>query len=198
MPLLQADALSANFLRDPAGGGQPQFKNNFVLSFPYDNRTGLGELTFALKSLAIPPEASEVHAIKIFNEFVKYAGTPTNWEDMTVNYRDYVGIDILNELYKWRRTVYNPITGNVGYMAHYKRSGWIYSFPPSNLHSLDLSLTEAMNLNTTKRWKVIGGFIKSLKPGDYDMESTGEQVEIAVTFAIDKMLWTPIDGDSLA
>jgi hypothetical protein len=184
MPLpltdLTADALNAH---------EPQRQNNMI--FHVIGLAGVGgdddpvddELVLALESFPAPKMNTGVIEMRRFGEARKYAGN-TNYDDMSVVYKDLVSAQTKNILWSWRLLVKNPTTGVVGTAytgaaTGYKRNGYVCMFGPGGA--------------LVDQWDCFGIWPSTFDPGDADM--TGEDfVRINVTFTIDKVIRAAVPG----
>lgn len=150
---------------------EPQRVNNCLIRF---NLGGSDDdtLEFALSTFPLPKSANGIIEQRHVNEMRKFAGNPT-FEDLQVVYKDMVDVDIAKILQKWRYSVYNPETGQVGLASQYKKTGTITLFAP--------------NGGFVRTWKLIGAWPSNFDPGDADL-SGEDTINISVTVTIDKAI----------
>jgi hypothetical protein len=150
---------------------EPQRVNNCLLVF---NLGGSDDdtLELALSTFPLPKTSNGIIEQGHVNEKRKFAGNPI-FEDLPVVYKDMVDVDIARILQKWRYTVYNPETGQVGLARDYKKRGTATLFAP--------------NGGFVRTWTLIGAWPSSFDAGDADL-SGEDTVNISVTITIDKAI----------
>ena len=161
--------VSADHIAAEAGAFEPQRKNNFTLIIPLTDTVLLQR---SLDSFPLPKEANEEIAINFGNEVRKVAGR-ANFENLELVLKDFVDQQIAQLVVSWRRQVYNPTTGAIGYARDYKKKGEVIMFGPDG--------------NLQRKWKLIGCWPSRMDPGGGDMNAA-ENNKISVTITIDKAI----------
>jgi len=174
----------AGMIASPDGGYEPQRKNNFTLLVEAPSSIGdVGLIQMSLHSFPLPKEVKEVITIPFGNEQRKVAGK-ASFPDINLVVTDYVDQDVLGVLKAWRKLVYDPATGQIGWAEDYKGSGSIYMFGPDGTPTDDKGLI----------WNLRGMWPSKLDPGDPTMENANP-VRITTTFVIDYMQRADWDTD---
>jgi hypothetical protein len=147
---------------------EPQRVNNAILHF--SDLPGDEDLTLALSSFPLPKVTNGIIEVGYVNEKRKFAGLPT-FDDLSVIYKDYVDKNTANILLRWRRLVYDPVTGVIGLKSQYAKDGWVELFAPNGEHS--------------RFFDIIGAWPSGYDPGDIDLAGE-DTVNITLTLTIDK------------
>lgn len=159
---------------------EPQRQDNFTIIFTDLPGNGEDVLALSLSTLSIPVEANEAGEIQYLNETRKYAGRAT-YENMTISFRDYVDTGTAEAIRQWRRLVYDPDSGSIGLASIYKKNAQlVLSGPNANGSNVD------HGTSTSRQWELYGVWPQQVTWGSLDM-GTSEQVQIEVTFCVDKM-----------
>lgn len=119
MPLAQ---LSANHIGAQGGGYEPVFTNAFTIIFVglevFGNAGDL--LSLNVQSVAFPKETTAVIEVPYRNEVRKFAGK-TTFDDLQVQFIDYVDRAAAIVLRRWRKVCYDSQTGSIGRARDYKK-----------------------------------------------------------------------------
>lgn len=158
--------VSADHIAAAQGAFEPQRKNNFTVVLPVGGRV----IQQSLHSFPLPKESNEVITIPFGNEKRKVAG-PANFGAMALVLKDFVDKQTLKSLVEWRREVYKPNEGTIGYAKTYKKTGEVWMLGPEG--------------SPVRKWKIYGVWPSDLNPGEATMES-GAQNMITVTLEVDK------------
>ena len=114
---------------------EPMRKNRWVMQFTDTPGTGSGipeDLAFAAHTAARPTITYNVIEYQRLNERFYYAGKPT-WSELPMTFFDFIqGPGSVSQiLWDWSNTVYNPITGAMGFKNDYKTSGTLAMLDPA-------------------------------------------------------------------
>lgn len=166
---------------------EPQRTNNFEIRFPnlpqlYSIDQGIPMpsnsadfLTLSTKSVGgINVNVSPI-TISYGNNSIKVAGKP-EYNDISVTFRDFIGIQTERIISAWHKDVYNPANETVGRASVYKQQAYLLEFAP-----------DGTNVRT---WKLEGVWPGNVSYGDYSNDGNDIR-EISVTFNIDVAI--PID-----
>ena len=170
-------------LAHQGGGYQPQRKDNFAVLI-----TGIQNVdvvTLSVSTFTIPELAIQQGKVKHFNETTFYAGsrTPTTGGSMTII--DYIDKDLLAILTQWKKQVYNPNTGAIGWAANYKKRGEVILLPPGT----NAAAPGAVTAQGNRKWILEGVWPMSLKYDELSMDDDGTTpAKITLTLSIDKCI----------
>ena len=194
MPL-ESVKLNASHL-DSQDAFEPQRSNNAILRIygnPDPSQGGGGGggqsdnpdiLELSLNTFPVPKRSQETVEIHWLNEVRKYAGKAT-YEDLTVEFNQYVDRDVADALWAWYELVQSSKgenDGRIGLARDYKKQGDVILFGPDGSNG--------------RGYDVIGIFPSNLDPGDIDMSSSEVQ-QVSVTFSIDKIRYRGTDIGAL-
>lgn len=166
---------------------EPQRTNNFEIRFP-----NLPQLYSIDQGIAMPSNASDIltlstqsvgglttniPAINVSygNNTIKFAGKP-EYTDISIVYRDFIGMQTERILMAWSKLVYNPATEKVGRASIYKQNGYLLEFSP-----------DGTNLKT---WQLQGAWPGNVSFGDYSNDDNSVRTA-TVTFNVDVAI--PLD-----
>lgn len=166
---------------------EPQRTNNFEIHI-----YGLEGLTSADKSLKMPSNSGQFLTlstksvgdlgigidpitIDYGNNAIKFAGKPS-YDNISLDFNDYVGIETERIIAAWHRLVYDPKTQKVGRASVYKKSAHLLEFSPDG--------------GFRKCWELKGCFPTSITYGGYD-QGGGSVRNIQVTLSVDYAI--PLD-----
>jgi len=173
------ERVSADHIAGTDDRFEPQRKNNFTVRLtppaglisPADGET---LIAMSVKAMPFPQETSDTLEIPFGNEFRKVAGmTKYTSEQLTVH--DFVSGNIAAVFRDWRKVVYNPENGVVGYAHQYKTTGDLLFFGPDG--------------EQKRLWQLIGMWPKRVKYGSGEMGSSAAPNEIEIEFEIDKYIY---------
>ncbi len=168
-----ANPMSADHIAAEAGAFEPQRQNNFSVEI------ALGDadkdlLTLAIDGTAIPTVENEVVEIPFQNEKRKVAGQ-ASVSDITLTIRDYVDADTRGAVLRWRKQVYDSLTGKIGLAKDYKKRGYLILTGPDG--------------ESTRTAKLIGCWPSSDVGGALSM-GVSDPVMIELTVQVDKLSWS--------
>ena len=166
---------------------EPQRTNNFEIRFP-----NLPQLFSIDRGIAMPTNASEIltlstqsvggltttiPAINVSygNNTIKFAGKP-EYSDITIVFRDFIGMQTERILMSWSKLVYDPATEKVGRASVYKQNGYLLEFAP-----------DGTNLKT---WQLQGAWPGNVSFSDYSNDDNSVRTA-NVTFYVDVAI--PLD-----
>ncbi len=164
------------------GSFEPQRSSNFALIIPDvgDNET----LVLSLKSADIPGLSVVKQGIKFFNTVANYAGSLSQMENLSLEYRDYIDRDVLKILAKWYSKVYCPKTGAIGWARDYKRNGSLFLLPPGMAAADCPGAVDAQEFQD-RTYVLKGVFPLTLKYPQLDHDSEGENTLISLDLSVD-------------
>ena len=160
---------------------QPLKKNNWIFQFSAipGNSSQEEALAFVAKTCNAPALTFEDTIINRMNEQFKFAGTPT-WNDISCTFYDFIRKEEDGEtkelsagdiLYNWSCTIYNPLTGQIGYKTQYATSASLAQTDPAG--------------NIIRCWNLFGIYPSNIDWGSGLDYSSGDACEITATFKYD-------------
>lgn len=170
MPILN---LAADNIAASSGFFEPQRKNHYQVDFisPLLTSGDQENLRLSIIGINLPTEGNEELEMKHKNESSWVAGR-RELESGTFTVRDYVVPRTLDSLIKWRRLVYNPLTGAVGLARTYKCNGVI-------------TLTAPDGVSFERKWQLRGAWPTKVTFGELGDEM-GDILVVQVNFRYDK------------
>ena len=167
---------------------EPQRTNNFEIRFP-----NLPQLYSIDQGLAMPSNASDIltlstqsvggittniGAINVSygNNTIKFAAKP-EYSDVTIVFRDFIGMQTERIIMAWSKLVYNPATEKVGRASVYKQNGYLLEFAP-----------DGTNIKT---WQLQGAWPGDVSFSDYSNDDSGNIRTANITFHVDVAI--PLD-----
>lgn len=159
--------VTARHLAEMKGAYEPQRTFDWVINFPIPKA---GEITLAVESAWMPTEMNEPIELHYGNE-VQYVAGKARWEFGQLVIRDMVDKDIAQALADWRKTVYNPQTGQIFFAANYKVMGDLILLDPTGAGD--------------RVWKVEGLWPSQVSFGSIDY-TQNDIVRLQVTIAFDR------------
>lgn len=172
MPL---DTLHADHIGASGGGFELQRANNALMRI-----VGLdGDLndlfTLSLASFPVPKLNSGIIEVNYLNEKRKFAGMIT-YDDLTVVFNDYVDEDVSKLLHRWRYSVQDPVTGQMGRKNEYAKEGRVTMYGPGG--------------DGDREYLLQGVWPSALDGGEIDF-ATEDGIKINLTLTIDKVIYDP-------
>lgn len=175
MPL---DTLNADHIGQAGGGFEPQRQNNGLLYITglEGDENGITTLSFVTG----PVPKSDINVVEVHhqNQLRKFAGK-TTYQDMTVQFYDYVDQNTKLVLTRWYYQSHDPKSGKTRFASRYKKNGRLVLTGPDG--------------STDREWAIEGMWIQGFDPGDIDHESDTAN-RISCTIAIDKAIYVPAIG----
>jgi len=167
-----ADPLNADHLAAQEGGYEPQRQSNWELELALpgaDRET----IKLSVVSSSLPPESSDEVELPYGNER-RYVAGKTTFDSLPLVVNDFVDQETRAAILRWRRKVYNPATGAVGFAKDYKVDATITLWGPDG--------------TMERECKVQGCWPQAVVPGTLD-HGAGDPVQIEVTIRYDKADW---------
>lgn len=147
---------------------EPLKKNRFMLRFP----SSLGISEYSLFSAARPKVTINAVEIPFLNTSTYVAGR-FNWEEISVQFKDFIGPSTSQALMEWVRLSSESVTGRQGYAAGYKKD-------------VELELLDPVGA-VVQKWLLQGTFITSFDAGSLSM-SDDEIATIDATLRMDRCI----------
>lgn len=144
-----------------------QRTNNFEVQLV---NVGGDDLTFAVRTANIPSISTPAVDLAYGNATVKVAGK-VEFDDVTIEVRDFIGADVEKILNDWQKQVYDPETDRIGLAVNYKRLGYLYEYAPDG--------------SSVRQWNLQGVWPNSIQYGDFDYDG-GDAKSISMTLSVDK------------
>lgn len=160
---------------------EPKRQNRFILKFDAVPDGNQDELALALLSAARPNISFNSTTVQRMNEQFHFAGNPT-WEPIACVFYDFdKGTYSASQiLWKWARTVYDPVTGAMGFASQYKTNATLVILSP------DGSIAET--------WDLFGCYPDSVSFNDVTYGGNeGLQVNLSLRF--DYAIMQEVDHD---
>lgn len=164
---------SAEHIAQEAGSFEPQRSNNFSIEIPLP-AADRDLIIAAIHGLELPQQSNEVQEHEFQNERVKTAGQQTV-EEMSLTLKDFVDMDVRGAILRWRKLVYDPLTGLIGLAADYKKTCNVILHAPNN---------------TFVRVARLQGVWPSADPAISLTMEGGEKVLMEVPLQIDRINWS--------
>lgn len=168
---MEISQMKADHMASARGTMEPQRRNHFQAEFYLDNSEDQEIIRLSVAGGFLPNEGNEEIEMQWINESVWVAGRRT-LQQGSMRIRDFVDRDTAGAIHRWRKLVYDPTTGKVGYAANYKKGGSILVFGPDGVSHV-------------RRWKLYGCWPVSVDPGELNYE-TNEIVVMTVALRFDR------------
>lgn len=131
----------------------------------------MGELlALAVNSVDFPTVTVPQIELQHGNSTVKVAGK-VEFDDISLEVKDFIGDDVAGQLALWMREVYNPASDEIGLATDYKRDGYLYEYAPDG--------------SNERQWNLYGVWPTSMEAGEGNYDG-GEQKPITMTLSVDK------------
>lgn len=160
--------MTAGILDGPTGF-EPQRMNNgqIFVTIP-----GMNDqvLQLAIQTFDLPKESQNPIQVAHLNEKRKFAGG-VEYGDINCSFNDYIDINVAGFIQDWRRMVYNPVTGKIGWKRNYAGAGHISLYGPNGQYE--------------RTYDLIGVWPSSYDPGQVD-QSNEEIMRVSLVLTIDK------------
>lgn len=122
--------------------GEPIRTNNWELTINGVESFNIPTDTpYFINSAGVPSYSIDPIELAHFNEKAYVAGMPS-LDGMTLEITDVVDPNIAQGFRNWSEAVYNPNTGEIGYVAEYKKDGILYQYDTKGV--------------IIRQWQVIG------------------------------------------
>jgi len=163
------------------GGFEPQRVNQWLVQITdlFGLNLAGSEMYLALREVNMPVEKNAIKRVRWFDESRTYAGSVTDFPDIELKFVDYLDQTTAQQLYKWRRLVWNPVNSDIGLAKFYKCNGILYLAPPNVTSIADV-------LQYGRSWWLQGIWPSDLNMGQLNMENDGDPVIISCTLACDR------------
>ena len=165
-----AFVVNADHIAAQDGGFEPQRQNLYEVEFY--GVPGIEQLSLSITTTNLPGSSNDPISIPFRNEDRKVAGQAT-FDDLTIEFRDYVDQQVYAAILSWRRLVYDPASGRIGLASQYKRRGKCFLYGPDG--------------ESEKSWTIVGAWPTNDPPLALDSGSS-EQLLLEVNFSIDKLI----------
>lgn len=157
------------------GGYEPQRQHTWLITI--FGLPGARNLELALRMGFLPSESNEEIEIPYMNSRVYVAGKYMV-DAGSITFNDYVDINIMGIIAAWRKQVYDPETGGIGYAKDYKKQAEIILYGPS--------------LKIERTWVLKGLWPQQINFGTIDYSSS-DTVQIECTMRYDKAIFQNIE-----
>lgn len=164
---------AADHIAAEAGTFEPQRQNNFSLEIPLSG-TDKDYISMALHGFTLPQQSNEVTEVEYQNETRKVAGK-VSVEEGNMVLKDFVDVDTLGAILRWRKQVYDPQTGKVGLAKNYKKTGYVILTAPDG--------------SGERVAKLVGCWPSADPSFDLSMEGS-DKILLEVPIQIDKTDWS--------
>ena len=166
-----ATDMSAGILDGP-NGYEPQRQNNGLL---YVVIPGLDStpLQLAIRSFNLPMEQNGVVQVGHLNEKRKFAGN-VEYQNINCQVYDYIDLDTAGFIAAWRKRVYNPANGKIGWKRSYAGAGYINLFGPNGQY--------------TRTYNLIGVWPSQYDPGGQVEQESDQIMLVTMQLEIDKAI----------
>lgn len=165
--------VSAEHIAPQGGGFEPQRTANFKLLLVKKDFFGDNIVQLTIHQVPFPVPTTEVLKVPYGNEERKVPGR-TTFADLDIVVTDYVDKDIVGEFERWRRDVYDPLSGKVGLAKDIKGVGYIKLLEPDG--------------STCRQWKLIGVWPSKFDPGQVSMERPDIH-RCTLTLTVDRVVY---------
>lgn len=156
---------------------EPQRMDNWILEVDPPAGAGadgvLEAVRLAIQVMALPNETTDQVELHFLNERRHYAGK-TLYEGGTIQCVDLIDQQVAARINAWRRLVYNPVNGKVGWKRNYAGQGHIYLYGPNGVGE--------------RMWHLQGIWPSAVNWGGLDYNS-GDKVVIDITIVYDKAIF---------
>lgn len=131
---------------------EPLRKNRFIVSFPSDT----GIQSWWVSTASLPTINLSTTELPFLNTSTWVLGRYT-WDDLVVQFRQFIGPSTTQALMEWVRLGTESITGRQGYAAGYKRNITITMLDPTGV--------------AVQKWVIINAFPTTVSFGDLAYDS---------------------------
>lgn len=112
---------SAEHIAQGDGSFEPQRQNNFSIEIPLSG-ADRDLIVMGAHGFTLPQQTNAPVIIEFQNQKRKVAGA-AEVEEANLMLKDFIDQDVRGAILRWRKEVYNPLTGDIGLAANYKRTG---------------------------------------------------------------------------
>lgn len=143
-----------------------QRTNNFEVVFE-----GMSDdITLSVASCSLPNISNDPIELPFGNSKVKVAGQ-AQFEDVSLVVNDYIVADIEQQLWAWRKQVFDPTTMAVGWAESYKHNGRLYQYGPDG--------------TVLRMWRLIGAWPTSFESAEFNYDGSDKK-QITMTVSVDQ------------
>ena len=128
-------------------------------------------LTLSTSSFTAPSLDVQQVSVSYGNGKINYAGTP-NWGTSSIEFNDFVGLQIEEILTGWWKQAYNPDTELIGWATQYKKTALLLEFDVAG--------------ECLQKWKLDGLWLKTLNLGTFNQEGGNTTRKISGTLVYDR------------
>ena len=147
-----------------------QRTNNFALVLDITDGAGNDDwFTLSVDSCPLPDISNNPIELAYQNSKVKVAGQ-AEFGDFEISVKDSIKLDIEMKLWEWRKKVYDPETGQIGWAEDYKKNGYVFQYAPDGSHE--------------RGWQLVGVWPTNLQLGEMNYDG-GDAKKISMTCAVD-------------
>jgi hypothetical protein len=165
--------ISGDHIAAQAGGFEPQLSPRFSVEITGLDGNDSETIVLSLDAFTPPTESNEAVEIPYGNEKRRVAGQ-ADFQNATLTVKDFVDSGTRDALHRWRRKVYNPETGVMGYARDYKKQAALIWTGPDG--------------QSQRIYNLLGIWPSELNPGGADMNSS-DNVKVELTIAVDKAIY---------
>lgn len=177
--------VSAAHLLNAQGRFEPQRSSNVQLVVHDIAGVEPDVLRLAANTLPLPKMSNTVLEKMYGNTMRRYAGRQM-YEDLTMQFTDYVDVAVAKALMSWRYLVSDPETGQIGMAKDYKKTAEIHLLPPNGVAVTNVG-SIAVSPEYLRTWEVVGMWPSNADFGDGDLSGDSE-LFINVTFSLDVVI----------
>jgi hypothetical protein len=157
-------------------GFEPQAQNRYLFRVGGLSDSDIIELAASAGTAFLPNESSEEVELPYLNGRAYYAGRQS-YESGTIGCKDFVDLAVAKAIMEWRKLVYDPETGRMGYASRYKKDAEIILLDPAG--------------EEKRYWTLVGAWPQAVNYGTLDV-TANDPVQIEVTIRYDIALPTKL------
>ena len=167
------DTLNADHIGQVGGGFEPQRQSNGLLRIAGLAGNETEVITLSLAAFPLPKSNVAIIEVAFLNQIRKFAGR-TTYDDLSVQFNDYVDQNTAKVLADWFYLVHDPVTGRTAFKSEYARNGTWTLYDPTG--------------GSDRVWECQGIWISQYDPGEIDMEAD-DRVRITATLTVDRAIY---------
>lgn len=147
------------------------------------NRSAQDVIKLSVNKSFVPHFDLGVIEVKRGNSVVKFADTPT-WQSGTLDFQDFVGLEIKNVLMAWQALAYDVNTDTQGRAGSWEDSTGV----THQGYKHDCRLVEyTPDHQQVRYWDLKGCWISSITESPFDIEASGSR-QISITLQYDRAI----------
>nr|DAY17821.1 MAG TPA: Baseplate wedge protein [Caudoviricetes sp.] len=135
------------------------------------------DITLLVQNVNLPEESNPPVELPYGNTKAKVPGQ-TEYSDNSLSIIDAMQADIEQEFVKWRKTVYDPETGKMGWVSEFKRDMTVYQYGPDG--------------TCIRGWRYEGCWPSQINYGEMTGDSSDKKL-IQVTITYDRAVRLPME-----